>query len=289
MASKSRTHKREGEVAQILRRLKKNKAAMAGLYIFIFEIIVALLAPYIIPYDFAYADPIDRFMSPCAAHIFGTDSMGRDLFSRVLYGARYSLAIGVTATFLGNILGMAVGAIAGYFGGATDNAIMRTLDIIQAIPGMLLTVVIASVLGTGAVVTVIALAVGSIPSGARLFRASILNVRNQEYIEASRSIGCKTGRILLRHVVPNALSPMIVSTTMQVANSIVVCAALSFMGMGCQPPIPEWGALLNDGRNNMRMYPYLVIFPGAAIMLTVFCLNMLGDGLRDAMDPKLKD
>lgn len=274
---------------QVLARLMKNKMAMFALIILIIEVIIAVIAPMIIPYDYASIDVLNRFASPSAAHLFGTDEMGRDLFSRVIYGSRYSLSIGVVATFLGVLFGMILGAVSGYFGGTVDNLIMRALDILQAIPGMLLMIVMAAVMGTGVPVTILALAIGNMAGNARLFRASILNVRSAEYIEASQSINCSTFRTIVHHVVPNAISPMLVSVTMSIAGCIVTAAALSFIGLGVQSPTPEWGALLSAGRTNMRMYPYLVIFPGLAIMITVFALNMLGDGLRDALDPKLKN
>lgn len=283
------TPKKRSQIVDVFLRLLHNKAAVLGLIIFIIELILAFAAPVIIPYDYAEMNPAIRYTKPCADHLFGTDNMGRDMLSRILYGARYSLTIGITSTLAGTFSGMVVGAIAGYFGGTVDNLIMRLLDVIQAIPGMLLTIVIASVMGTGATVTIIAMAVGGIAGNARLFRAAILNVRTQEYIEASQSINCSSARIIVHHIVPNALSPMIVSTTMGMGGSIVGAAGLSFMGLGVQPPVPEWGALLSSGRTDIRMYPYLVLFPGLAIMLTVFCLNILGDGLRDALDPKLKD
>lgn len=280
--------KKQGTLQQVFRRLIKNKAAMLGLIIFAIEVGMAVIAPLIIPYDYAKVSVSERYMNPCMAHIFGTDSMGRDLFSRIIYGTRYSLIIGLGATALGTLGGMVIGSIAGYFGGKTDNLTMRFLDIIQAIPGMLLTIVLAAVLGNGLGVTIIALSVGIITGSARLFRASILNIRTSEYIEAAQSINCSKLRIIISHIVPNALSPMIVSATMCMADSIVSAAALSFLGLGVQSPTPEWGALLADGRGTMQLYPYLVIFPGIAIMITVFSLNMLGDGLRDALDPKMK-
>lgn len=280
---------KQGMMGQVLHRLAKNKTAMVALGVIIIEVIIALIAPYIVPYDYASVNVTDRYIAPCAQHLFGTDGMGRDMFSRVIYGTRYSLTIGFCATLLGVLLGMVLGAIAGYFGGMTDNLVMRGLDILQAIPGMLLMIVLAAVLGTGVTVTVIALAIGTAAGNARLFRASILNIRSMEYIEASQSINCSAVRTIVRHIVPNALSPMIVSMTMGMAGCIVTAAALSFIGLGVSAPLPEWGALLSAARTDMRMYPYLVIFPGLAIMITVFALNMLGDGLRDALDPKLKD
>ena len=285
---KNKKIKKLGTRNQIFRRLLKNKSAMIGLSIFTVEVIIAILAPMIIPYDYASGIVKDRFMGPCIQHLFGTDNMGRDLLSRVIYGSRYSLTIGVLSTLLGMLLGMFMGAVSGYFGGIADSVIMRILDILQSIPGMLLNIVLAAVMGTGVPVTIIALAIGTTAGCARMFRATILNVRTAEYIEASQSINCSKLRIILHHIVPNAISPMIVLATMGTANAIVNAAALSFIGLGVQAPTPEWGALLSAGRESMRLYPYLVIFPGLAIMITVISLNMLGDGLRDAMDPKLK-
>lgn len=271
------------------RRLFKNKAAMLGLIVLVVEVILAILAPYISKYSYDAVDPINQFVGPCAEHWFGTDNLGRDMFSRVLYGGRYSLAIGISATLLGTVVGMIVGGIAGYFGGTTDLILMRALDVITSIPSMLLTIIIVAVMGTGVVPTLCALAVGGIAGAARMFRAQCLAIRNQEYVEACRSIGCSNISILLRHITPNAISPLIVSTTLGMATAVTTCAGLSFIGLGVQMPIPEWGALLSAGRTYLRQYSYLSIFPGLAIMITVFSLNMLGDGLRDALDPKLKN
>lgn len=287
--SKAKSEKKQGMMRQVLGRLAKNKTAMFALVILCILVIIAIIGPWIVPYDYSAVNITDRYMFPCAKHLFGTDSMGRDLFSRVIYGTRYSLSIGFTATLVGTLLGMVIGAIAGYFGKTTDNIIMRGLDIIQAIPGMLLMIVLAAVLGTGFTVTIIALSIGCAAGNARLFRAAILNIRSMEYIEAAQSINCSTAKTIVKHIVPNALSPMIVSFTMGMAGNIVVASTLSFIGLGVQAPIPEWGALLSTARTDMRLYPYLVIFPGLAIMITVFALNMLGDGLRDALDPKLKN
>ena len=286
---KSKGKFRNSMFGQVVYRLSRNRMAMFALAILLIEVILAIIAPLIIPYDIAAINVKERYQEPSAQHLFGTDKMGRDLFSRLLYGGRYSLLIGFLSTLFGTLLGMLLGAVAGYFGGRADNLIMRGLDIYQAIPGMLLMIVLAAVLGTGVEVTIIALTIGCAAGNARLFRASILNIRSMEYIEASQSINCSPAKIILSHIVPNAMSPMIVSFTMGMAINIVVCAALSFIGLGVQPPTPEWGALLSDSRADMRMHPYLVIFPGLAIMITVFALNMFGDGLRDAMDPKLKN
>ena len=288
---KSVANKRKSETSlhRVARQLLRNKVATAGLIIFLLEILVAVLAPVIAPYDPAEMDVTSLLQWPSAAHIMGTDSLGRDLFSRVIWGARYSLSMGLAATALGTAVGMVIGAICGFFGGKIDYLIMRFLDIIQAIPGTLLVIVVASVLGTGFKETVIALGISGIAGAARLLRASMLNIRQLEYIEASHSINCSKFRIIMHHLIPNALSPMIVSTTMGIAGVIAAGAALSFIGLGVSPPTPEWGSILAEGRAYMRDCAYYMIGPGAAIMLTCLSLNMFGDGLRDALDPKLKN
>ena len=274
---------------EILHRLKKNKGAMIGLIVFVVEILIAILAPVIAPYAPTEMDYQHLFSSPSMQHWFGTDDMGRDIFSRILVGARFSLTIGVTAVFVSAFFGITLGSIAGYFGGWIDNIMMRLLDVIQAIPGMLLTIAIAAVLGAGFFNTILALSIGSIAGGARLMRASILEIRNMEYMESAEAINCSKFRIILKHTIPNAFSPQIVAMTMGIASTIVSAAGLSFVGLGVQPPNPEWGAMLSGGRGYIMQYPHLVIFPGLAIMITVLALNLLGDGLRDAMDPRLKD
>ena len=281
--------RKESQFVAVLRRLSKNKMAMLGLVIFLIEVLLAVLAQWIMPYDYAQINPREMLQTPSLTHLMGTDDMGRDIFSRLLYGARYSLGIGIVSLALGAWLGIIIGAIAGYAGGWVDNLIMRFLDIIQAIPGMLLMIAIAAVLGNGFFNTCVALAVGGIPGTARLLRASILNIRNMEYLEAAESINCSKFRLISGHILPNAFSPLIVSFAMGVANSVVSAASLSFIGLGIQPPTPEWGAMLSAGRAYIRDYPHLVLFPGIAIMITVLALNLLGDGLRDALDPKLKD
>lgn len=279
----------QSQFAQIFFRLRRNKAAMLGLVIFLVGVLIAVFAPLIMTHDYAAMDVAARLQGPSAEHFFGTDELGRDLFSRVIYGSRYSLAIGVCAILLAAVIGVILGVIAGYFGGWVDNLIMRFLDVIQSIPALLLVIVIAAVLGTGFAMTVLALSVSYIPAIARLLRASILEVREQEYIEAAHSINCSKLQIIIQHILPNSFAPVIVNLTMGVAGCITASATLSFIGLGVRPPEPEWGALLTGGREFMRTCPYMVIFPGIAIMITVLALNLFGDGLRDAMDPKLKD
>ena len=281
--------KKNSEFVRVMKQMSKNKLAMIGLAIFIVEIVLAILAPYISPYSYTKMDMTACFATPSATHFFGCDDMGRDIFSRVLYGARYSISIGILAVGFAVVIGCVIGAIAGYFGGQVDNIIMRLLDIIQAIPGMLMMIVISAVLGPGYFNTIIAMSFGTIPGMARMLRAQMLKERTNEYIEAATSINCSTFRIIFHHLLPNCLSPIIVQATMGVGQTITLAAGLSFIGLGVQPPIPEWGAMLSASRQFMRQAPHLVVFPGLAIAVTVLALNLMGDGLRDALDPKLKN
>ncbi len=284
----SEVYKGQSELKRAFVELSKNKLAMLGLYIFVFELIIALISPLIMPYDYTAMDPTALRQAPSAAHWFGTDNLGRDILSRVMYGGRYSLTMGLIATCLSTFIGMAIGAIAGYAGGAVDNIIMRILDVIQSLPGMLLTIVISAVLGSGWFNTILALSVGGIPGAARMLRGNMLKQREAEYIEAARSINCSSRRIILNHLIPNSFSANIIGLTMGVGATITTAASLSFIGLGVQPPIPDWGAMLSGARQFIRQSPHMVIFPGLAIAVTVFALNILGDGVRDAFDPKLK-
>lgn len=288
-AAKAPRLKKNSQAMDILHRLSKNKSAMFGLILISLEIIIAILAPYIVPYDWNAIDIINACAAPSTEHLMGTDELGRDIFSRLVYGARYSLSIGILATAISTVIGVAIGAIVGYYGGKLDNIVMRALDIIQAMPGILLHICIATALGSGFFNTIMALAVGSIPGSVRLMRGSVMSIRKMEYLESAESINCSKMQTIFSHVVPNAISPIIVSATMGVASTILTAAGLSFIGLGIQPPTPEWGAMLSASRNYIRNYPYMVFFPGLAIAVTVLALNLLGDGLRDAMDPKLKD
>lgn len=287
--SKPKKMKKQNEFNRVITQLKKNKIAMLGLIVLIIEIILAILSPYISPYGYAEMDMTSCFALPSLKHLFGCDDMGRDIFSRVLYGGRYSISIGIIAVLISVVIGIILGAIAGYFGGQVDNVLMRFLDIVQAIPGMLLMIVISAVLGSGFINTVIALSVSSIPGMVRMLRAQMMKERDSEYIEAAMSINCSKFNIIFLHLLPNCISPLIVQATMGVAQTITLAAGLSFIGLGVQPPLPEWGAMLSAARSYIRQSPHLVIFPGLAIAITVLALNLLGDGLRDALDPKLKN
>ena len=271
------------------RRLKKNKGAMFGIAFLLFLVLATIVASFIFDYDKdIIAMTKDRFLPPSWEHPFGTDNMGRDIFKRVLYGAKYSLVLSFGATALGLAVGIFFGAIAGYYGGAVDNIIMRFTDIFYSIPYIMLAVVVVSLLGTSMASLLIAMALGSFAGFARIARASIMTVRDMEYVESGYAIGLPTWKIILKHIIPNCLSPIIVQTTLRVGSNIISASSLSFLGVGITPPTPEWGAMLSDGRSYIRSSGWMCLFPGLAIMFTVLALNLLGDGLRDAMDPKLK-
>ena len=276
------------EFKRIMKQMRKNKMAMLGLIIFLIELILLVLAPLIIPYDYTAMDIMAIQQGPSAQHWFGTDELGRDIFRRILYGGRYSVTMGLISVAISTTIGMAIGAVAGYFGGQVDNIIMRILDVIQSLPAMLLTIVISAALGSGYFNTILALSVNGLPASARMLRAQMMKVRDSEYIEAAVSINCSRFRIITSHLIPNSLSANIVQATMAVANMIVMAASLSFIGLGVQPPTPEWGAMLSGARQFIRQCPHMVIAPGMAIAITILALNLLGDGLRDALDPKLK-
>jgi peptide/nickel transport system permease protein len=280
--------KGEGQFKLVMKRLFKNPSAIIAGSVLVVMVIFALLAPYIIPYDYAKISVMEAKQGPSAAHWFGTDDLGRDIFSRILYGSRYSLRIGIIAVFVSMAIGMPIGAIAGFFGGKVDTILMRFLDVINSIPGIMLSIVISAALGTGFFNTIIALAVGSSPLYGRVLRAQMLSLHDKEYVEAARAINCGSTRIIMKHMLPNTLSPIIVSASQQCAGFLLQAASLSYIGLGIQPPEPEWGAMLAGARGYLRSYPYMLIFPGLCIMVTVICMNILGDALRDAMDPKLK-
>lgn len=288
-AATVKKQKKESANAAAIKRLRKNKTAMFGLVIFVLLALSAIFAPLLSPYGYAALDMKHAFQGPSAAHWFGTDDLGRDIFTRILYGGRYSLTIGIISVSFALVVGIVIGTVAGYFGGMVDNLIMRFLDIFQSIPGLILTIAISAALGSGFDKTILALSISRIPSFARVLRASIMRVREQEYLEAAESIRCGKFRIIMKYVLPNSWAPLIVEATMGVANTVLTAASLSYIGLGVQPPTPEWGAMLSGAKGYIRDYSYMLTFPGIFIALTVLCLNMLGDGLRDALDPRLKD
>lgn len=280
--------KKETLLQQTWNGLKKNRLAMVGLFLIILLLFVTIFADFIAPYGVDDQDLTRAYTAPCKEFIFGTDHFGRDIFSRIVYGSRYSLMIGAVAATLSAVIGMLIGSLAGFYGGKTDNILMRFIDIMLAIPSTLLGISIVAALGNGIRNVIIAVAIGTVPAYARIVRASILSVKEQEYIEAARSIGASDFRIIMHHILPNCLAPIIVQITMSVAKAILEASALSFIGLGVQPPSAEWGAMLSDGRAYIRKAWWIVTFPGLAIATLIFGLNLFGDGLRDALDPKLK-
>lgn len=287
--ARQKKEKPQSEFKAVMKRFCKNKLALAGMVIFAIIAILAIFAPVIAPYDYADMDLRNTYASPSLQHLCGTDQLGRDIFSRLLYGARYSLGLGFCAQIFTLVFGVIIGSIVGYFGGKVDMIIMRILDIFESIPGTLLAIVICTVLGTGFVNTVIAMGVGGIPMMSRLLRASIMTVREQEYIEAAAAINCSKFRQIKNYLLPNAISPLIVTFAMGLGATIMTAAGLSYLGLGVQPPTPEWGAMLSETRKFFQYYPHMAIFPGLAIGITVLAMNLVGDGLRDALDPKLKN
>ncbi len=291
MSIEKETPEKSGRQSQLLmtfQRLSRNKGAVVGLCFFILLVLAAIFAPVISPYDYMEPDLGNMFSSPSREHLMGTDAMGRDILSRLLYGGRYSLSLGILATTIAMIIGVVIGSLAGFYSGRVDAVLMRILDVFQAIPSLVFCILIAAVIGSGFINTIFALAISSVPAFSRMTRASIMGVRNTQYIEAATSINCRDSRIIIQHILPNALSPLIVLFTMTIASTILNAAVLSFIGLGVQPPTPEWGNMVAEARNYLRNYPYLIISPGLSIMISVLSLNMLGDGLRDALDPKLK-
>lgn len=280
--------RRRSMFQESMHRLVRNKLAMAGAAVLLTVVILCLLADVICPEGYDKQNVLNKFIAPCAEYPFGTDSLGRSMLARILYGGRNSLLVGVIATTFSGIVGTFLGALAGFYGNRTDNMIMRLLDIFSAIPNMLMAIAVSAALGGGLFNCIIAISISGVPQIARTVRAPILAVKEQEYVEAARAIDAKDMRIIFKHVLPNVMSPLIVSLTSHVASAILVAAALSFLGLGVQPPAPEWGSLISNSRQYIREYPYLVTFPGLAIAITVLSMNLFGDGLRDALDPKLK-
>ena len=278
------------KAGEIWHRMKKNKGAMAGLVILIILALIALTVDFWLPEDLINGQNLrEKLQGPSLKHFFGTDELGRDLFWRVIYGTRYSLAIGFVAVIISAVVGVPLGAVAGYYGGKVETVIMRVADIFSAIPSILLAIAIVSLLGRTTFNLMLAIGIAAVPQFARVTRASVLTVKSQEYVEAARALGKNDLYIIFKHILPNCLSPIIVQTTLRIAGAIVSASSLSFLGVGVRPPSPEWGALLNAGKDLIMGYSYLCLFPGLAIMITVLAFNMVGDGLRDAMDPKLKN
>lgn len=269
-------------------RFCKNKMAVLGAVLLITMLVLCFLSPLIAPYHFDDQNLMETKQKPSAEHICGTDELGRDILSRIMYGGRISLTIGLISVSIALVVGGTLGILAAFYGGTTENIIMRFIDILMAMPSTILAISICAALGTGIFNMMLAVGIGSIPTYARVFRSAVITVKEQEYIEAARAVGANNRKIIFKHIIPNCLAPVIVQASLGIAQAITTAASLSFIGLGIQPPNPEWGALLSAGRTFLRDYPHMAIFPGIAIALAVLSLNLIGDGLRDALDPRLK-
>lgn len=267
-------------------RFAKNRLAVLGLIILIILGICALFPDFIAPFDYAAQDLTNRFVKPNSTYLFGTDDFGRDVFSRVVHGARISILIGFGSTAIALLIGVLFGSFAGYFGGTYDNVMMRIMDIILSIPSLVLAIAISAALGNGMKNLMFAVSIAAVPGYARVVRSSVIGEKNKEYVEAARLSGSSDIKIIISEILPNCIGPIIVQATLGVGTAILSAASLSFIGMGIQPPAPEWGSMLSAGRAYIRDYPHITLFPGLAIAITIFSLNVVGDGLRDAFDPK---
>lgn len=281
---------KKNKYREIWTRLAKNKGALLGLFILLVFVLIALLANVISPKELITAqDSAVRLQGPSAEHWFGTDAYGRDLFTRVVYGSRISLTIGLFTAFFALIIGGTLGAAAAFYGGKVDDTVMRIMDIFTAIPGTLLALAIVAALGASMVNLLIAITISSIPGFARLIRSTVLTVVESDFIEAARACGTSDARIIIKHILPNAIGPIIIQTTGSISGMILQASGLSFIGMGVQAPTPEWGAMISEAREYMRQCPHMMIFPGICIILAALSFNLIGDGLRDALDPRLRD
>ena len=276
------------DLTRFWRRYRRNRLAVFGLCFLCLLTLCAVFANVIAPEGYDVQNYKIQFTKPCWEHPMGTDYLGRDNLVRMIYGARISLSIGVSTTVLGTAIAVFIGMLAGFYGGQADNILMRIMDIFLSIPSILLSIVLAAVFGGGVISMILALSLGAIPGVSRLVRAMVISERDKEYIEVARTSRASDFRIMFRYILPNISSSLIVLFTMGVAGGILNASTLSFLGLGAQAPMPEWGKMLSEGRGYIRDFPYLVLAPGMIIMLTVFSLNMIGDGLRDALDPRLK-
>lgn len=286
---KKKKDKKSSLTREIWFRFRKNKVALLGLIILVLIILMALFADFIVPSEVAKAQSPNILAKPSAEHWFGTDEFGRDLFARIVHGSRYSLFIGVATSLIALVVGAILGASAGYFGGIVDNVICRIVDVFICVPPVLMSLAVVAALGTNMQNLIIAITISCVPGNVRLIRSVVMTVADQDYIRAAKSYGCSNPRIIFRYVLPNAMGPIIVNTTMGISQMILSAAGLSFIGMGIQPPDPEWGALLSNAQDFMFTSQYLLLFPGIFILLTSLAFNLVGDGLTDALDPRLKD
>ncbi len=278
-----------GSLPYVWKKIRTRRLAMAGLIFVAVLLVLSFISPLICPYSYKAISMKEKFALPSWEHPFGCDELGRDILSRVLYGAKFTMSVGVFSTGFSCIFGIVLGSVAGYFGGKVDGFIMRCLDVFQSFPGILLAITLSTVLGPGFEKVIIAMGIAYMPSYARMMRANILTIRNSEYIEAATAMNCSTLQIVIRHIIPNAISPLIVQIAMGIAGAGLSASSLSFLGFGVKATTPEWGAMLSSARGFIQDYPHLCIFPGIFIMATVLSFNLVGDAIRDALDPKLKD
>lgn len=285
--SRNRKH---AQLSEFWRRFRKNKTAVIGLILLILIVGTAIFADVIVPYSKCIEQVgMDRLQKPSAAHFFGTDEYGRDLFARVVHGSRYSLLIGLATSLMALVIGAILGASAGYFGGVVDQVISRIIDVFMCVPPILLSLAVVAALGTNLRNLIIAITISCVPGNVRLIRSVVLTTADQDYVEAAKSYGTSNARIIFRYVLPNAMGPIIVNTTMSISDMMLSAAGLSFIGMGIQPPAPEWGALLSNAQSYLFNAPHMILFPGIFILCSSLAFNLVGDGLTDALDPKLKD
>ncbi|MDR3259959.1 MAG: ABC transporter permease [Fusobacteriaceae bacterium] len=290
-ANTKKKFKKKSQIAVIWTRFKKNKLALVGSVIFLVMLIAVLGADLYLNYD---VDAIsihikNRFASPSISNWFGTDQNGRDEFARVIYGGRISMFVGIATVCVSLTFGAAIGSMAAYYGGKVDDILMRIMDVLLAIPSMLLAITLISAFGSSLFNLILSMGISQIPRMSRIVRSAILGVKEQEFVEAARAFGTSDRRIILRHILPNAMGPILVQVTQTVARSVITIASLSFIGLGISEPTPEWGSMLSESKSLMRYYPHLAVFPGISIILSVLSLTLIGDGLRDAMDPRLRN
>lgn len=271
-------------------RMRRNRSSIVGMVLLSIIILLAVFANVIAPYDQTVTkiDMLHRLAPPSGEHIFGTDELGRDLFARIIHGARISLSIGLLAEAVTFLLGMLFGAISGYYGGKLDNLIMRFMDVFMAIPSLLLSIAMVTAFGTSTLILVMAIAIAGVPSLSRVVRAQVMSAKEQEYVEAARALGANDAVIILKYIVPNIMSPIIIQVALDIAGCILTVSSLSYLGLGVPPPAPEWGSILSTGQTYIRDAWNITVFPGLMIIMTVISLNLVGDGLRDALDPKMK-
>ena len=287
---KAETRKRRGKFSLFWHRFRKHKTAMLGLIIILLILLATFSVSIFGDYSKAITNDIaNRFQPPSAEHLFGTDHLGRDIFIRTLFGARISLLCGLASVALGMVVGTAIGAVGGYYGKLVDNVLMRLMDVLMAIPSILLCIAVVAAMGSSIVNLILALAISLVPAFARIVRSSILAIKSMDYIEAAHAYGASNFRIIMKQIIPNAMAPVIVQATLAIGLAILSIAGLSFIGLGIAPPTPEWGYMLSEAQSSLRYHPYLIVAPGIALMLTVMAFNLFGDGLRDALDPKLKN